>query len=198
MCKNCEQTIKLYSLLVYFSADAWTIYKLAELPEFGPPTPSKVISLIRDEREYYLKGRRSENQGLGIAAFAYYRRVVDNQRQRIFAEVIRASEKVGAPPEMIFELQRARNETQFSKAIESIKPAVPQALLIDGHNPLTLLHHALSEGMHAQTDEECLELATSIRVVLTDLVERMASVLSDHAELKKAVSRLIEVKSKKK
>lgn len=197
-CKNCEKTIKLYSLLVHFSKDRWTISKLAELPDFGPPTPSKVISLIRDEREYYRKGRRSENQGLGIAAFAYYRRVVDNQRDRIFAEVIRASKKVGASPEMISELERARKETQFSKAIETIKPAVPQALLIDGHNPLTLLHNALSEGMHAQTDEECLELATSIRVVLTDLVERMASVLSDHAELTKAVSKLIEVKSKKK
>lgn len=60
-----------------------------------------------------------------------------------------------------------------------------------------LLHNALSEGLHAQTDEECLELATSIRVVLTDLVERMASVLSDHAELKTAVKRLVEVKTKK-
>src|SRR5271170_145391 len=98
---------------------------------------------------------------------------------------------------MIAELEKARKETQFSKAIESIKPAVPQALLIDGHNPLTLLHNALSEGMHAQTDEECLELATSIRVVLTDLVERMANVLKDHAELKAAVNKLIEVKAKR-
>jgi hypothetical protein len=99
---------------------------------------------------------------------------------------------------MITGLEDARKETQFSKAIETIKPGVPQALLIDGHNPLTLLHNALSEGMHAQTDEECLELATSIRIVLTDLVERLASVLSDHVELKAAVSKLLEVKAKKK
>ena len=155
------------------------------------------ISLIRDERDYYLKGRRSENQGLGIAAFAYYRRVVENQKDKIFAEVIKASKKVNAPEKMIGELEEARKETQFSKAMEKIKPGVPEALLIDGHNPLMLLHNALSEGLHAQTDEECLELATSIRVVLTDLVERMASVLSDHAELKTAVKKLIEVKTKK-
>jgi len=97
---------------------------------------------------------------------------------------------------MIGELEEAARETQFSKAIEIIKPGVPQALLIDGHNPLTLLHNALSEGLHAQTDEDCLALATSIRVVLTELVERMASVLSDHAELKTAVNRLIAIKTK--
>jgi len=64
-------------------------------------------------------------------------------------------------------------ETQFSKAIETIKAAIPESLLIDGHNPLTLLHDALSEGLHAQTNEDCLELATSIRVVLTELAERI-------------------------
>ena len=196
-CRNCKRSLKRYSLLVFDENDAWKIYKLGELPEFGPPTPSKLISLIRDERDHYLKGRRSENQGLGIAAFAYYRRVVENQKERIFAEVIRASKKVNAPEKMISELEAARKETQFSKAIETINPGVPEALLMDGHNPLMLLHNALSEGLHAQTDEECLELATSIRVVLTDLVERMASVLADHAELKTAVKKLIEVKTKK-
>ena len=197
-CRNCEKSVKVYSLLVSYSERVLKIYKMGELPEFGPPTPSKVISLIRDEKEYYVKGRRSENQGLGIAAFAYYRRVVENQKDRIFAEVIRAAKKVDATEAMIADLESARHETQFHKAIESIKPGAPQALLIGGHNPLMLLHNALSEGLHAQTDDECLELATSIRVVLTELVERMASVLADHAELKTAVSRLVEVKSKKK
>jgi hypothetical protein len=124
--------------------------------------------------------------------------VVENQKDRILSEVIRASNKVNASELIISELEAARKETQFHKAMETIKPAVPQALVIDGHNPLMLLHNALSEGLHAQTDEDCLELATSIRVVLTELVERIATVLADHAELKTAVSRLIEVKAKKK
>jgi len=55
-----------------------------------------------------------------------------------------------------------------------------------------LLHRALSERLHAQTDEQCLELATSIRVVLTDLVERLANALKDEAELNVAVNRLLK------
>jgi hypothetical protein len=76
-----------------------------------------------------------------------------------------------------------------------IKNAIPEAILIDGHNPLTLLHSALSEGLHAQTDEECLELATSIRVVLTELADRISVALREEAELKTAVTRLLNRKS---
>jgi len=120
-----------------------------------------------------LKGRRSENQGLGIGAFGYYRRVVENQKNRILDEVIKVSEKLGATKDLLGELRKAKDEGQFTKAIESIKHGIPQALLVDGHNPLTLLHSALSEGLHGQPDEECLALATSIRVVLTELADRL-------------------------
>jgi hypothetical protein len=97
LCCNCSKKVKLYALLMCLGAEGWIMRKLAEVPDFGAPTPSKLITLIRDERDYYVKGRRSENQGLGIAAFAYYRRVVEKQKQRIFAEVIRAAKKTNAP-----------------------------------------------------------------------------------------------------
>ena len=81
--------------------------------------------------------------------------------------------------------------------MKSIKDAIPQVLLINEHNPLTLLHDALSEGIHAQTDKECLELATSIRTILTELAERLGEALKEQAELDKAVKRLLKSKSEK-
>lgn len=168
------------------------MFKFGENPPFGPPTPTRVISLVGPEKDYYLKGRRAENQGLGIAAFAYYRRVVENQKSRIFDEIIRVSQKIGASKEILDDLNNANKENQFSKAVAAVKHGIPQALLINGHNPLTLLHFALSKGLHAQTDDQCLELATSIRVVLTDLVDRIANALKDDADLNAAVSRLLK------
>ena len=53
-------------------------------------------------------------------------------------------------------LEEAKSETQFLRTLESVKDAMPEALHIDGHhNPLTLLHRALSGGLQAKTDEEC-------------------------------------------
>lgn len=63
---------------------------------------------------------------------------------------------------------------------------------------MTLLHTALSEGLHAESDEQCLELATDIRVVLAEVAERMAQALKDEAELSHAVKRLAAKRTSKK
>lgn len=197
-CKNCGKSKKTYALWAYLNADRKTgfLHKYGEMPEFGPPTPPRVVSVLGAEKDYYFKGRRAENQGLGIAAFAYYRRVVENQKNKIFDEIIRTVKKVDPTnTSLLVELEGAKQETQFTKAVDSIKHGIPQALLIDSHNPLILLHGALSDGLHAKTDEECLEFATSIRIILTDLVERMASALKDTVELKTALSKILKKKN---
>ncbi len=170
-------------------------YKFGELPLYGPPTPSKLIKLIGPDREIFLKGRRCENQGLGIGAFVYYRRVVENQKNRILDEIIKVSEKISASEESIAALKEAKKEIQFSKALASVKDAIPQALLINGHNPLTLLHSALSEGLHNQTDEHCLDIASSVRVILGELSDRLGQALKDEAELNHALSKLLQENS---
>jgi hypothetical protein len=170
------------------------ILKLGEDPPFGPRVPPRVISLIGPDREAFLKGRRSENQGLGIGAFAYYRRVVENQKNRLLEEIIKVSRRLGAPLDQIQILEDAKKEKQFSKAMESVKNSIPKELLIKGHNPLSLLHRAVSEGIHAMTDEECLELAGSVREVLFELAERIGEVLKEQAGLDAAVARLTNKK----
>ncbi len=198
-CRNCQYNSKVYAVRLKRSSGTilnGTAMKFGELPTFGPPIPSRVISLIGPDRDIFIRGRRAENQGLGVGAFAYYRRVVENEKGRLITEVAKVAKKLGASSEVLQQFKQAAEETQFSKAVESIKTAIPNALYIDGHNPFTLLHSALSEGIHAGSDEECLEMATSIRVVLTELAERISMVLKDEAELKQAIVNLMN-RSKK-
>jgi hypothetical protein len=167
------------------------VTKVGEYPAFGPSTPARLLRLLDEDRELYLKGRRSEIQGLGIGAFSYYRRVVEQQKNSLLGEIVRVGEKTGADPAVLQILRVAIAENQFYKAMEDVKNAMPPALLINGHNPITLLHRALSQGLHAQSGEECLLAASSIRLVLTELSERLGQVLKDHAELNAAVNRLM-------
>jgi hypothetical protein len=95
---------------------------------------------------------------------------------------------------VIVSLEAAKSENQFTKSISMVKEAIPQALLINGHNPLTLLHKALSDGLHDRSDERCLQLAHDIRVVLADPSERISQSLKGEAELNTAVSKLMKVK----
>jgi hypothetical protein len=198
-CRNCLQAHKTYAVAVYCPSPApagkttnGVFYKYGERPPFGPPTPSRVITILGPEKDYYLKGRRAESQGMGLGAFAYYRRVVENQKNRLLDEIIRVAEQIGASAEMLDDLNRAKKEKQFALTVDRVKHGIPPALLVNGHhNPLTLLHKALSEGLHAQSDEECLASATSIRVVLADLADRLGHALKDRAELDTAVSKLL-------
>ena len=171
-------------------------YKFGELPPYGPHVPSKLIELIGPDRDLFLQGRRCESQGLGIGAFTYYRRVVENQKNRILKKIIKVSERIKAPQDKINTLREAMDETQFSTALEMAKDVMPESLLIDGHNPILLLHRALSRGVHELSDEECQDFARSVRVVLSELSGRISSVLKDEAEFKEALSTLMDKKKK--
>ena len=191
-CRNCGRSLKIFALLIHHTENlAGEVYKIGEYPPFGPPIPSRVISLVGPDRELFIRGRRSENQGLGIGAFAYYRRVVENQWKRLVDEILKVADRVGAPGDRIAALKKAREETQFSKAVDTLKVALPDVLLINGHNPLTLLHKALSQGLHEQSEDECLRFGSSMRIILTELAERIGLALKDQAELEEAVNRLL-------
>jgi len=60
------------------------------------------------------------------------------------------------------------------------------------HNPLLLLHNALSQGVHTHSEEECLSLATSIRAVLIELADKLAQALKEEKELSDAVAKLLK------
>lgn len=199
-CSNCRVTDKTYSLAAKIDQselNSGLCLKFGEMPVYGPPVPPKLVKLIGPDRDEFLKGRRCENQGLGIGAFIYYRRVVENQKNRILEKIIKVSEKIDAPPEKIKILKNAIEEIQFSKALEMTKDALPESLLINGHNPILLLHSALSEGVHAMTDEECLELASSVRVVLGELSDRLSQALKNEVNLTNALSTLMHHKQKR-
>ena len=195
-CANCKDTRKVYSLVVTITTIPSGICgKIGEFPAYGPPVPSRLIKLIGPDREIFLNGYRCENQGLGIGAFAYYRRVVEHQKNRILEEIIKVSEKMDAPEDKINTLRAAIAENQFSTALKMVKDAIPEFLLIDGHSPMRLLHDALSRGVHELSDAECLERASTVRLVLGELSERLSILLKNKAELSKAISTFMHDKN---
>lgn len=81
-CGDCRRSEKSFSLRITIkeAMGEGVAYKYGELPPFGVPVPNKVLRLFGEDRVNFIKGRQCENQGLGIGAFAYYRRVVENHK----------------------------------------------------------------------------------------------------------------------
>jgi hypothetical protein len=193
LCSNCQTHKKTYSIKAHRENDTYSgaIVKFGENPVFGPPISAKLLKLIGPDRDNFLKGRRCENQDLGVGAFAYYCRVVEHQKNRILKDIVKVSEKINAPKEKIDILNFALLETQLTKALDTAKDAVPESLLINGHSPLKLLHRALSDDIHNLSDEECLGLASSVRVILSELTDRLSQALKDEVEITNALNRLL-------
>ena len=198
-CRDCQTIRKTFAVLVIRSnVDDVEAMKLGEYPPFSAPISSRVQKLLStSDLELYRKGSRSEAQGLGIGAATYFRRIVENQWKLLVTEIRNAAERLGVEDLKLYDA--AIQKTQFSKAVGILKDAIPDKLLIlNGKNPLTLLYQPLSRQLHGLTDEECLQQASDIRVVLTALLENIADVLKAQDDLREAVMRLEDVRPKPK
>ena len=140
-CRNCRKGKKRFALRVHRkAAQSGSAVKYGEMPPFGPPLPARLINMAGADGDLLRKGRRSENQSLGIGAFAYYRLVVENQKHRLLADIRKAAVRLGADEEQLRSIDLAGREKSFSKAIDRVKEALPDRLMVQGQNPLTLLH----------------------------------------------------------
>ncbi len=166
--------------------------KLGEYPPFKSHVAPRLQRMLTPEDlDLYRKGLRAERDGLGIAAAAYYRRVVENQWQDLISKLQDAARMNGASPATLEEFEQAKKETRFSKAVERLKNAIPERLLIaDGQNPLVLLHRPLSIQLHELSDSQWMEQAEAIRTVLNALFENIIRVQSDFTALGSAVRAL--------
>jgi hypothetical protein len=200
-CQKCLTPVKSYAIRllsnesILCSLRFHEVAKLGEWPPFSFLTPPRVNSLVGPDRELFFKGRKAESEGLGVGAFAYYRRIVEDQKKRLLDEIISVALRTNAPVEAVAKLEAAKVEIQFSKAVDMVKDAVPQSLLIKGHNPLTLLHSALSRNLHGASDEECLRDAHAIRVILCELAERLDQALKGQREIDDALGHLLNPES---
>jgi hypothetical protein len=200
-CSNCEEFRKLFGLKSVMGTEGKslaTCTKIYQEPPFGQPIPKRLFEVIGEEnREHFLQARRAIARGLGIGAHAYYRRIVENTKFELVGSVLKVAQATNAAPEQIEQLKKAQIETRFSAAIDMLRDAsaIPPILLIDGHNPLALLHDALSEGIHQLDDVECLQRAKDAEVILCEVADRIRIALTDRQSVKAALASITKRKS---
>jgi hypothetical protein len=79
---------------------------------------------------------------------------------------------IGHAQDLLDDLNEAKGETQLLRQWIKSKNGLPASLLVSGHHPLTLLHKALSEGLHGRLTRNVLQLprifAFSWQIARTD------------------------------
>jgi hypothetical protein len=170
-CVACNESPIAFA--VRLNEDATKIEKVGQYPPWSINPSRAVAKALGTHLADFKKGLACESHSYGIGAFAYYRRIVENVIERLLNDI---GELLKNDPSYEHYKQNLANVTE-SKAAEKrialVKDMLPSTLRPGGMNPLGDLHQALSQGLHAEDDDDCLALAEATRESLVYLIEHV-------------------------
>lgn len=194
LCIHCENFERVF----YVAADGqrkW-LMKVGQFPAWEINSNPLIEKLLGKHASHYKKGLICESQSYGIGAYGYYRRIVEETIDELLNEIsqLLAGDELGTFSEA---LAKTKKTTITQEKIDLVKNLLPSILRPDGMNPLSVLHSSLSEGLHAASDEACLEQAVIIREVLVFLVNQVAASKAAAKSFTDNMRKLLEKKSTK-
>ncbi|QDH69924.1 hypothetical protein [Marilutibacter alkalisoli] len=194
LCSHCDD----YERHFFIAIDGhlkW-LMKVGQHPSWEIQGDPNIEKLLGTHSGFYRKGLVCESQGYGIGAFGYYRRIVEEVIDELLSEI---SGLLSGDELTRFSsaLDRTRATIVTQEKIELVKDLLPGILRPDGMNPLSVLHSSLSEGLHAESDDVCLEQAAIVRQILVYLVNQVAASKATSREFTDSMRRLMEKKSAK-
>lgn len=187
-CIECEkENIRYY---IYANLNEHYLMKIGQWPSWLPDVEKdkNLVKALGDNIDIYKKGLYCENEGCGIGAFAYYRRVVENIIDGLLddlLETIKADETLGCDKKEDYHscYKNAKESENATKKIKCAIGMVPDNLIESANtNPLDMLYSSLSVGVHAKPDDVCLESGADVRTALNHLIKGISEMKSKPKE----------------
>jgi hypothetical protein len=184
VCVLCNETF----LLVLYREVEWAEQRAGSsivggLPRIIPPAPTRtVVTKVLKIGQYpaqsivvpkelqknlgpegialYQKALIIRNQGYGLGAVTYIRRVVEDKTNELIEVAAKLAESLHVDAKIVEQTRAAATErTTYDKKLKIAATVLPDALLINGINPLAELYNLVSEGVHGLSEEDCVAVA---------------------------------------
>jgi hypothetical protein len=191
-CQSCRSHTRQFQIYVSPSLDY--CYKFGQYPEWEIKMDKNLEKTLGKHSKTFRKGLVCESQGYGIGAFAYYRRITEEIIDELLdsiADLIETENK----KQFLEALEKTKQTRVTQEKIDLIKDLLPTILRPNGMNPLGVLHSELSEGLHAESDESCLENASHIKNILTFLINQIIQSKEAAKQFTVGMKSLLEKKS---
>jgi len=195
-CAACRRSW-MYFVLFFGGREDSFVMKVGQLPAWDISVDQNLAKMLGDHLALYKHGLICESQGYGIGAHAYYRRIVETVIDQLLAEL---EQLVGEDDKEKYKeaLEQTKKTKVAQEKIALVKDLLPASLRPGGTNPLGVLHHELSLGIHDETDDECLETAETIRTSLIFLVKNVMQAQAEARQFTDSMKKLLDKKSQKK
>lgn len=196
ICQACgsqvDFLIKVHSTQPWEDKDSINniiIQKIGQFPPFEIRPDKKVEKyLTKNDLEYYKKALANFSISYGVGAYAYLRRVLENEIERIIEDISKMNFDGVSYVQDAF--SNFKNDHIMSNLINVLNKYLPGSLKQFGDNPIKLLYEQLSDGIHSLSDEVCLEKAESINFVLTYVIQKIYEEKTESGILVEAMKKL--------
>lgn len=193
-CIHCEKFEKIFYVKV--DENSQWLMKVGQYPAWEIEGDAKIEKMLGTHSSYFRKGLVCESQGYGIGAFGYYRRIVEEVIDKLLDEI---SDLLTGSELASYKVALAKTKATIvtQEKIDLVKDLLPPILRPNGMNPLSALHSSLSEGLHAESDESCLEFASACREVLIFLVSQISASKAASKSFTDSMKKLLDKKANK-
>ena len=189
-CVSCKNESHTFLVEQIVNDDIVKVQKYGQRPRKKIERDSKLQKFFKQDAEYYEKALISLNNGYGIAAFAYFRRIVEMNISNLLDLLVSDLNTEDTENPINLAIAELRKESPMSDKIKVANKALPEYLKPEGLNPLGKIYSLLIEGVHSLTDEECLDKAESLQACLSFLITELASRRRNRDKFKKMVGAL--------
>jgi hypothetical protein len=188
-CSHCN--VSHVDFILFLDYVNQNLQKVGQNPPWSIAVGKAVERFLGADADLLKRGKICESQGYGIAAFAYYRRVIENIISSLLtelADLIPEAER----REYSHSLTIVQGNQNASDKIRLVKDLLPSSLQPNGSNPLGILYAAMSQGLHQESDEACLESAAQIYACLTYLIQAVSAHDAAAKEFSDNIKRLLD------
>lgn len=189
-CVSCKKSNRTYLVQQVVDGGLVKLQKYGELPRGGIPRDKLLQKFLKDDRENYEKAVICLSHEYGVAAFAYFRRIVESNIIHLLDLIQEDAQASGEASETLKALQSLRDASPMSEKIKVANMALPSYLQPNGLNPLGRLYQVLSEGVHSLSEADCLKKARATSECLAFLVSELASRKEHRTRFKNMISDL--------
>ena len=143
------------------------IQKIGQFPALSVNIPKALANNLGSaSTQLYKKALVNRNEGYGLGAVTYIRRVVEDKTDELIEVVAQLAESHNIEAKIVEQIRAAKNErTTYDNKLRIAATVIPDSLVVDGVNPLGELYNLVSAGVHDLTEEQCIAVADETKSV---------------------------------
>ncbi|HEY4903211.1 MAG TPA: hypothetical protein VIH89_07050 [Candidatus Sulfotelmatobacter sp.] len=143
------------------------VQKIGQFPPLSIDIPRSLEKNLGPEAtNLYKRALIDRNEGHGLGAVTYIRRVVEDKTDELIEVVAQLAETQSIDPGIVAKIRAVKNErATYEEKLKIAATVLPDSLVVDGANPLGVLYALVSQGVHNLSEKQCIDIADETKSV---------------------------------